>query len=848
MSAKWQAAKQWEREHLRGWLTPVRVVLHALSSIPLAVVLLSLVMVYATLAAVPIGMLALIPTLAIVSLMFVLLAGIGVGLPGLGLWKALGGWSRPARFVVVLVSSLALFAGVVWAWLALIWPALRYDAVTGGGFRLFASFCERYEATTLRRLPGFEMTEGEFYAWWPLRLILLLFVVNMVVATVRRIEFRFRNIGVLTVHTGIVLIALGSALYGRMKVEGDMLLIAGQPDRSGEPTPGPPEDLFYDRARTALWVSGGASWEQRPIDGLPRYNDYWPKEGERGETLRAIFGEASGREDEGRRLSIEIPAGRSGEVGSDVRFRVVGFAAYAEAEHDWRRLTAGEAMPGESLNPVRFLRLHSYLNDPTGRMIRVTPFMPSLPSHRVVNESGVYGMEWTRGMDEARWGSLGVELSGGVHGLVIEIPGTGERIVRVVESSEEFAIGSSGYRASVVQVSPEPPMPIVTAGYRGATSSVAIVRVVPPEGPAFERWVYHRFPEISQDMVESAGGPPQRRAADPSIRIWYVDASQAQIYVDESEDGSARVLVRRPDGSVARYDGVRPGDRFEFLPKLEMEVGEPWEHSRAFERAVSVPDRERQRDLIGTHQKSMVAVEVTSERHPGWSRVVWLPFTKFLNAGLGTEREMSLPDGRRLRLAFGPLWRRLDGFMLQLVDFQMISYDHRGAPRDYRSTVRVIPTDGSFEAFTHVTKLNAPLTAPFLWSEGRSIAGNVIGRLGAGLNPRQYKFSQAGWDRDGWERTQALADAGQRARPMASFTILGVGNNPGIHVIALGGILISAGIPWAFYIKPLLVRREKAVIQRRLAEGTYEPPKRRRAADEARGVLVLGDRSSMEGT
>ncbi|MEM9373242.1 MAG: hypothetical protein AAGA55_06325, partial [Planctomycetota bacterium] len=42
-----------------------------------------------------------------------------------------------------------------------------------------------------------------------------------------------------------------------------------------------------------------------------------------------------------------------------------------------------------------------------------------------------------------------------------------------------------------------------------------------------------------------------------------------------------------------------------------------------------------------------------------------------------------------------------------------------------------------------------------------------------------------------------------------NFTILGVGNNPGIHVVAFGGILMGVGIPWAFYVKPWMIRREK---------------------------------------
>jgi hypothetical protein len=81
--------------------------------------------------------------------------------------------------------------------------------------------------------------------------------------------------------------------------------------------------------------------------------------------------------------------------------------------------------------------------------------------------------------------------------------------------------------------------------------------------------------------------------------------------------------------------------------------------------------------------------------------------------------------------------------------------------------------------------------------------------VGSRLDPAQFKFAQAGWDAQGWERTQAMADQGLIPKPYAQFTILHVGNNPGIHVIALGGVLMGVGTPWAFYVKPWMLKRRK---------------------------------------
>ncbi|MEO0630441.1 MAG: hypothetical protein AAFY46_06900, partial [Planctomycetota bacterium] len=59
MSAKWRRVQAWDRENLTGVLTPIRLILHSLSTITLAVVLLTGVTLYSIFASVPIGLLAL---------------------------------------------------------------------------------------------------------------------------------------------------------------------------------------------------------------------------------------------------------------------------------------------------------------------------------------------------------------------------------------------------------------------------------------------------------------------------------------------------------------------------------------------------------------------------------------------------------------------------------------------------------------------------------------------------------------------------------------------------------------------------------------------------------------------
>ena len=909
MSQKWRRSQAWDDQFFPPWAAPAKFALRSLSSIWLAVTLLSGVMAFGILASVPIGVLALAPTLAVYGLTLLgAIAALGV-LPAYLITRLVP--KGRLRFIIGFLGGLALCALSTWLWNRYAWPALHYDPANKTGLRFFADFCERTKAITLRRLPGVEMSELEFYSWWPLRVILLVFVVNMVTATVRRIEFIFNNVGVLTVHTGIVLIAIGSVFYSAGKLEGDMLLRSGAIDHAtNHPGVGPPESGFYDNTRVALHISTGEVFEQRLITGLPRYNDYSPRIGggpntsgpsspsamdlSNAETRwedpqsNARTLEINLEQPDTRRIDRDLRAalgkvgvdaatiervitegfsprdidGVSGDLGAKlvgldgpmlrelvrrstsrrVAFRVVGYASYATLTKDYARLDAAARHSDEPLAPVRFLRPIMVGEASPSPNAPALILLPGTPASRI-DQSPEVAVEYTLGaqggMPESRWRDLAEPLPHGTqHALVIEIPGAaGAPAYRGVHPvATHSRIEASGYVVEVDDLLPAPPFPIITKGYENATSSLAKVRVTPPDGKAFTRWVYHRFDEISQDMLDelNASGMPKRRDALPDIRIAYIDASVGvNMYIDEPAPGQLRALVRSRGGELRSITPTKTAAGIPVIPDLAPQLGlaltESWEHSRAFERPSIVPPDERDNRKVGTHDEAAIAVQVStiegSKETP--EQIVWLPFAKYLEQRQTASRFVSLADGRRFELTFGRLYHRLPGMTLRLRDFEMISYDHRGTPRDYQSQIIVSPTDGSFEAFEHEATLNYPLTAPYIWSESRSLLGNITGRIVAGLSPAQFKFSQAGWDANTWRQTQALVDQGQLAEPYVAYTILQVGNNPGIHIVALGAILMALGIPWAFYVKPWLVRREKARIQRQLVQGTYvRPPPR----------------------
>lgn len=818
MSAKWRRVQAWDRENLTGAMTPLRVVLHSLSTITLAVVLLTGITLYSILASVPIGLLALGATWLVYIFSLVVVAAIpaaGIAVPTRLLVKA-----RLPRFGLTLAGLIGGGTIGVVLWSTLVWPVIHYDPAYDTGLRLFPEFVETYRNTTLRRLPGFEMTELEFYAWWPMQAMLGLFVVNMVVATIRRIEFKFVNIGVLTVHTGIVTIALGSIYYQAFKQEGDTILLAG--DQTAGQLTGQAQRIFYDREDPALMVFDGRGWRQLPLEGkLPRYNDYALDAGV-ADSAKSTLGFGAPIEtdsDLDKTLNIDLTekARTVGIIPDGVGLRVTGYATYAEPVTDW-------VNDGTVRNPLRMVYLVDKQAQETqggdGRLVGFA-MMPDDPEFAAVEYAGVVGVEYHVDMPAERWALLTTEANGMNHVVFAEVDG---QAIAIPADRPGRTFELAGWQITVEEVLPEPPFPIVTDGYQDATSALAIVRVTSPEGATVRRWVYHRFPVLNQDIGENnlADGRPDRSAPDERLSLAYVDQSKIQIYVNEHSDtGLMDIAFRFSDGLDVQA-GLEPGSRYQTpVDRIAFDFADRWDFARELERPDSVPPIDREGDFIGTNDRAMIAVEVSTD--DGFAQTVWLPFARYgLDAGSrgGSQRTITLPDGRPVSVMFGRQWFNLPGFQLRLIDFEMISYDHRGAPRDYQSLVRVEPATNQpalQDAYDHITKLNAPLKAPFLWSDARGLAANVTGELVSHLSPRQFKFSQAGWDRSGWEETQAQVDAGVIDRPTVRFTILGVGNNPGIHVIAFGGILMGVGIPWAFYVKPWLVKRKKKQIQAQLA-------------------------------
>lgn len=847
MSAKWVRSKKWDDQHLTGALLPVKLVLRTFSSIPLAVVLLSFVAIYGTLASIPLGLLAIVPTKLLYAAIFLALFAVVMVLP---LWlitrrMRAGGASLAQRFVASVFGVLILGSVAFGIWVSVVWPMLRYDAIAGTGVRLFAKYVDDYSAVQMRRLPGMEMSELEFYSWWPLTLVLSLFVINMITATVRRIEFSVPNIGVLTVHSGIITIALGSLHYSKHKQEGDMLLLAGTSmNESGRPIAGQAERGFYDNTRTALWVTmlPAVGWEQRPLSDVPRYNDY-------NLDVLARSTPRPGWSKSLWPLDLRVPGSEGGPnrirvIDEDLSFRIVGYCSYGELQEEWVVPPAQQTLPIGPTTRLREVEARASMPVMQGgasaeqSASKLWQLTPDLPRGRA-DVLDTLSVEYTIGMSDERWADLTTRLPElSRHALVVRVPGTSIRNVYPVEVNSTVQVGDTGYTLTVQQIEAQPPFPIVTKGYEGANSSLAVVRVQAPAAgdkpaAAFDRWIYARFPEIAQDMLEekNAAGMPKRRAADGGIDIRYIDASLVHVVFDERADGTIRALVRLPGQDARVIERVAVGEELQVLPALKMSVKAKQDKAVRVEVPVVISDEARDKQRIGNHQASSVAVEISDKAGNKVTR--WVPFSQYVGIGGPSgpsDRTITMPDGRLVHVVFGRVKHEFwPPMSLRLHDFQMMSYPHSTTPRDYKSEVVVSSNWGNvISDSVRSTSLNNPLLlrTPYVAPEGMPLPGRLIGHFLSFLSPNQYKFSQTGWDQMGWRQTEQQVAEGTLQRPFARFTILGVGNNPGIYIIAVGAIMMSCGIPWAFYLKPVILKRRKEKIAAAVKAGTYVPPKR----------------------
>ncbi|MFM1935228.1 MAG: Cytochrome c biosis protein Ccs1 [Planctomycetota bacterium] len=749
----------------------------------------------------------------------------------------------------------------------------------------------------VRQWRPFEMTEFEWFHWWPFDLLLALLAANLVVTTVRRIPLRTVNLGVWMIHSGIILLIVGSVIYFGTKVEGEVpvarravtvgvledlgdgepaqvtasasmlampgsrvtvgegdsryelevqsidpeweiltgeeagtraysvtltvtapgkrflrQLVAGRPqytedllitDDPAQPVKraiketgralvderlfvaldyGPAEWFYLKNELAKSWAlyvrrPGDRRWVERPIHGLPLYNDWVGDDGE----LFAVPGAAVG----GHPIDVSIPAVAADDPAPEVTLSATGYLRYAQWRARWR-----EAGPDAAPNPVAMVSVA----DREGRSAKYT-LVGGDPQRRAA-DGGVIALRSIQ--DEEQLAAFRAEPS-----LSFRVPSAGIEVSERVKDAALAdrnapwkALGSPelGYGYRVVAVQDD-------LVIRGREVSVAIIELRTPKGE-FRRWVFSD-PTMSRDIRpgEDPMAAMQRGGedfVDAAIDVEYRPGNglALALLVAGPEAGRLR-LVDALGRTEARVLDVEPRRPVELAAGVTMTVQDWMPNAVEDVRPAPVPPDQRQRDA--RELLSMMRLSVPGRESAAWLQYHPYPFDgpeQMLRRYWYRPTTVELADGSSLEVMFSRQRLPLPS-PVALESFELATHvggfsGQSSSIRNYTSVVRFRSPDGTWGAPERLS-VNAP------------------------VEHGGYSYFQSQWDPPDDARPGSVASAG------LNYTVLGVGNRHGVWIQLAGCVVACIGMAYAFYVKPVIKRRQResvlAEIERARAEG-----------------------------
>jgi hypothetical protein len=745
----------------------------------------------------------------------------------------------------------------------------------------------------VRQMPGLEMSEFEWFHWWPFDVLIALICLTLVVATLRRIPFKPVNYGVWMIHTGIIILALGSVYYFGTKREGDtpvvrrMLvaklpgheavsvpalpgntltigegddrydmtiaaidpswellsgadagdraykisvsvahgserffreLLANYPQytedlvRSGDPnqpiaraknvlgkslvdeqidlTLAPmPQDRFYLVDTAALYIRpvGGTSWTERPIDGLPRYND-------RIASFDDVWPASTDPLPRPDPLSIDVTAAEDGDPLADSTLRVTHYLRYAV---DQTRRQVG----GDRLDPTAWVSL----------------FIPGHATH----EQQLNAFDRNQNMlAGGRVRMIHVDSDAAFEAvadrftpkLVITVPGNEPVEIEIVDTARDNPdllfqpIPGTPFEFRVTQF--EDGMAL----FGDTLDSVALVEVKSPE-KLFHRLVFER-PGKTVDYSTGPNGEPmgEELPIEAAFAMAYRPGlGEVNLIAGPGED-ELRSMTRSEAGEVETAT-VTPGATISLSDGSVMTVDRYAARTYRDTRPAIVPLTQRNRDAGVFYSKIRVELPTRGDE----PQSVWLPFHHYVfeHDDEVVMRHRFVPttftaaDGRAYEVLFSR--ERMDlPAPVVLRDFHLL--EHVGGFTGSTLSIRDWVSDISFEVDGN-------------WTPDQEV------RLNAPSEHDGWWFFQAVWD-------PPIPEQNYRG---LNYTVLGVGNRNGVNIMLVGCCISVIGMIYAFYIKPFIKRRRQKAVY---AEAEAAKATRAKSITEPREPVVAGEKSS----
>lgn len=748
-----------------------------------------------------------------------------------------------------------------------------YSSIGSAGilYPVFGADGLQWKHDMVRQWRMFELTEFEWFHTWFFVALCGAICVNLTLATVLRIPFNALKAGVWMIHSGIIIMAIGSVIYFATKIEGDAPVIRRQVmvqlpdgqtasfpalpevkktvetedgpftlevvsvlpqyrllsgDLAGEedfavmvrvqPPDGPefsrqllasypeftedsisvdpatnggrpmqrvrnlegfegralvredlemwldylPQGSFWIRDSWALHLRevGSEEWIERPIDWLPRYNDYIP-------AIKDIWATV-GRRYPIQPLSVSAPAASENDPLAGQAIEVQGYLRYAIEQE---RFTSG----GSEFNPLLDLQL----NTSDGRT-STFQLVALDPVYRTAAE-GNLGFFWAETQD--RFDAI-IDDAGPAR-LTFTVPNRGGEPTVVTTRITELDLQQ-----------PEAPMkPIGTTGWQfrvqavadgleinpGAASSFAIVELISPMGQRLLRYVGTN-PNDTRDI--DAGAEPPYVFPDPAIDVVYERVQMPSISFIGREGDRRFVMIERMRNGGIRQQSVGLGDTIDLGGGNTLRLTRFAPNAIAQTKPVIVPDQQRDADVDRSHHYAMIKLQIGEQRE-------WLAFHKYSEmsealwlAGL-TRYEPTIfetSDGRQIEVMFGRQRRDLPAPVV-LEDFILTAHiggfsGDAGQIRNWTSELKFLPESG--EPVRREISVNSP----------QNFGG--------------LAYFQSFWDAPR-ERQGRQVSAGM------AFTGLGIGNREGVWTALIGSCISVVGMIYTFYVKPIIRRRRR---------------------------------------
>ena len=664
----------------------------------------------------------------------------------------------------------------------------------------------------------FEVNEQGFFNAWPMWGLALLLCATLLVVTFERIPFTPPRYGVWTIHMGIVLLIFGMVYYFKHKTEGLALVRVGQR-----------VSTYHDAYERALFFRvGQRQGIQIRLPELPRFKPYAEHLGNAGRLDDSLSGlmprvvDYNEETRQGEPTPLHEVLGLPGET--PITADIVAYYPYAVAGATYEEGSGGK--PGMRLT----------LRDPASGETDVQ-WIVSGDSGQDEVSVGTLRLRHVHRSDELTGEAL-LQAARTAHAVDWKVGEASGEVA--IEPGQRLKLGDTGYEIEAVEFLPSFPM----AGTGEPVDTLELLVHAPagsPHGKTFRRYVLNGLPIQTDFVLDVDGaGPKGQRQTEPVdrdlvLRYVHGDGLHLAPHAGETErhtfltkadtPGLWQILTftDRPAELAYKEDGRLPIRIDGSMPDPHTGQPRPVSVELDVERIDSVVRQEwvrevppEQRDRQAGEAGAMQVVTVRLSRGQEWVRFVQVPFTQWIDQQAWSLGEVDIPGSdASVQLQLGNTKKSIPA-MVQLDEFELVPYagdfTAQSAMRDFKSHLTLIDSATGAE-----TRATAHMNSPVYFDA--PVAGGLLGKI---------------WPSESWLLYQNQWDPEGQA-----FTVLGVGNRPGVATMTVACVMIVTGLLWAFYLKPVIIRRakERALRQYAAMGGALSRPLRRPGPDQRVGEL-----------